>query len=128
MGEFSILTIKLLFLFLPGIIYCLLYERWNFCPKKEFNMFIIYSFLGGVYSYSVYYGFIKLFKIHQDVFFIGDILNCQGDSIHYNEILWPCLISILTVYFISHWRTHHIDKKIFKKSTYTEKFGFLDLF
>ncbi len=128
MGEFSILTIKLLFLFLPGIVFRLLYEHWNFYLNKEFNMFIIYSFLGGVYSYSVYYGIIKLFKIHQDVFFIGDILNCQSGSIHYSEILWACLISILTVYCISHWKTHHINKKIFKKSTYTEPVGFLDLF
>ncbi len=128
MGEFSILTIKLLFLFLPGIIYCLLYERWNFCPKKEFNMFIIHSFLWGVYSYSIYYMIIKLFKIKQEIFFIGDILNTQTGSIHYNEILWACLIAFITVYIISHWKTHHINKKIFKKSTYTEPVGFLDFF
>lgn len=121
MGEFSILTVKLLFLFLPGIIYCLLYERWNLCPRKEFNMFIIHSFVWGVASYTLYYGIIKVFKINQELFFINDILNIEEKSIHYNEIIWACFIAFILVYVASHWKNHHISKKIFKKDTYMQK-------
>ena len=116
MGEFSILTIKLFFLFLPGIIFCIFYERWNLCSKKEFNMFIINSFIWGVVSYSIYYLIIKKLSITQEIFFINDLLNINEANLHYNEILWSCLIAFILVYAISYLKNHNCKKELLKYS------------
>lgn len=122
MGEFSILTIKLLFLFLPGIIYRLLYERWLVRPKREFNYFIIYSFIAGVTFYSIYWGIIKVFfKSNKDIFFIEDLLNINNVSLHYKEILYTILISVIAAYIISWWKNHCVSKKILKVLPFIEK-------
>ena len=62
MNEFSITTVKILLLFLPGIIYCLIHEKITFHPKREFNYFLIRSFVFGVVSYFIYGIYITLFK------------------------------------------------------------------
>ncbi len=121
MGEFSILTIKLLFLFLPGIIFCIFYERWNLCSKKEFNMFVIHSFIWGVISYSIYYLIIKISPIKQEIFFINDLLNINNTDLHYNEILWSCLIAFILVYTISYLKNHNSKNELLKKYSFINK-------
>lgn len=107
MENFSILTIKLLFLFLPGIIYRLLYERWHFRPKQHFNVFIIYSFIGSVVFYGLYYLiFVKLLHIYKQVFFMNNLLNVNDLSLHYIEIFWTVIIAIFSVYIVSWWQNH----------------------
>lgn len=107
MEDFSILTIKLLFLLLPGIIYRLLYERWQFRPKRHFNVFIIYSFIGSVVFYGLYYLiFVKLFHMYKQVFFMNNLLNVDDLSLHYIEIFWTVVIAIFSVYVVS-WEKNH---------------------
>ena len=68
----SITTIKILLLFFPGIIYCLVHEKITFHPKREFNYFLLRSFVFGVISY-ITYGIISVIfqgKDLEDVYFL----------------------------------------------------------
>lgn len=118
MGEFSILTIKLLFLFLPGIVYCLVYDMITFHQKKEFNYFIIHSFIFGVISYFIY-GVITFIKEQSfnEIHFLKDLLN-NNAKLHINEIFYATIIGFVLSIFIAWLKNQSVFKNILNKDFY----------
>lgn len=121
MGEFSELTIKILFLFLPGIIYCLIYEKLTFNPDKEFNYFIIHSFIFGIISYFIY-GIYLCFRGQslEDIHFLTDLLSTGAKQIHVNEIFAASIIGCLLALFITWMKNQRVLYNIFRKNSYKQ--------
>lgn len=63
MDILSITTIKILLLFFPGIIYCLVHEKITFHPKREFNYFLIRSFVLEFFHISYMECTLQFFKV-----------------------------------------------------------------
>jgi len=73
-------TLKLLFLFFPGIIAYLIIQNLTNPSKKSDFYFILYAFVFGVFSYLITYFFAPL--LHIDFNFIGCLFdkNCSIDT------------------------------------------------
>ena len=123
MTGFSILTIKLLFLFLPGIIFSLVYERITFHTKKEFNYFIIHSFIFGVLSYYIYGLYIKLFHNclkTKELYFLKDLLKSNDNSLHIKEIFIASLIGLFLAIIFAWFKNQHVFENIIKGEFYKQ--------
>lgn len=132
MGDFSELTIKLLFLFLPGIIYCILLYKLTFRPKKDFNFFLIYSFIFGIMIYGIY-SITKhfLFGKSFEIYFLKDLF-IHSKTFHYSEVFWVSLLGILLAigysWFTNNKKLHFPTfLKIYNKLNITRKFDRIDV-
>ncbi len=121
MEDLSITTIKILFLFLPGIIYCLIREKITFHQKKEFNYFMIRSFVFGVISYLVYGIYIVIFqkKNLEDISFLKYILS-NNVNIQINEIFFASIIAVIMAILFSWLKNQHVFENIFNKDFYNQ--------
>ncbi len=147
MGNLTEVTIKLLFLFLPGIIYYVLLHKLTFRPKKDFNFFLIYSFIFAVMNYGIYAVLLNIFsKNDSKIHFLSDIFS-KTNSFDYIEIFYVSLIAVVTVSiysFISNnkilfnlniyiqnnkWLRTHVPTflKIYQKIIITKKFERIDV-
>lgn len=107
MGDLSELTIKILFLFLPGIIYCILIHKFTFRPKKEFNMFFLYSFIFGFGIYALYAFIQKIFfKVPTIHFF--DYLFTTPKTFNYEEIAFVSMLAIALAFIYSWFSNQRI--------------------
>ncbi len=113
MGEFSILTIKLLFLFLPGIIFCLVYERITFHTKIQDNL-KIFSVHAFVWSIILYYLYTKFSS--NEVYFLKDLLNTNSNTLHINEIYSVSILSLALAIFAAWIKNQHIFENFRTKS------------
>lgn len=126
MTEFSILTIKLLFLFLPGIIFSLVYEKITFHTKKEFNYFIIHSFIFGVLSYFIYGLYLKIFHSNpskQEIYFLQDLLKSDSNVLHIKEIFIASIIGLFLSILIAWFKNQHVIENLKKVEFYKQFFS-----
>lgn len=121
MEILSITTIKILLLFLPGIIYCLVHEKITFHPKREFNYFLIRSFVFGVLSYFIYGMYITIFqgKTLEDVNFLKYITSSTNiDDLQVNEIFFASICAIIWAIIYAWLKNQHVFENLFSKDFY----------
>lgn len=114
--DFSQLTIKLLLLFIPGIIGASVVELYTNRNKKDWKVFLLSSYFFAVTAYLFYY---LIFK--ESVFF-ENILNSTTD-INVREILWVSFIGLILgviLTYLVNYRLLYTIGFLFKLST---KFG-----
>ena len=116
MDILSITTIKILLLFFPGIIYCLVHEKITFHPKREFNYFLIRSFVFGVLSYFVYGMYITIFqgKTLEDVVFLKYITSATKiDELQVYEIFYASICATTWAIIYAWLKNQHVFENIF---------------
>lgn len=116
MGNLTELTLKLLFLFFPGIIYYVILHKITFRPKKDFNFFLIYSFIFSLMSYAIYAIILKVFKFSDTkIHFLSDIFS-KTNQFDYSEIFYVTLVAIITVliysFFVNKKVLYNLNKRI----------------
>lgn len=122
--EFTEFTIKLLFLFLPGIIATLVIDVLTTHRKRNIFYFIIYSFVFGTFSYLILNILIKInnwivekrgYYPTWNSKFLDAVYN-SDISINTNEVLSSSIIGIIvglfTVFIINHKLVYRIAKKL----------------
>ncbi len=97
--EFTELTMKLLFIFFPGIIITLLYDRLTSQPQRSPFFFLVYSFVFGMSTYIIL-GLIDLFR--NSNFFIFPLIYDVSHQIDSWTILRALIISIPLVIVLSY--------------------------
>lgn len=107
--ELSELLVRVLFLFLPGIIATIVIEMLTSHRKRQAMHFIIHSYLLGVMSYGLllFIVFInnKIVIIRGEVptwevTFLKTLFN-DKENIHVNEVFWASLIGLLVAILIT---------------------------
>lgn len=121
----SITTIKILLLFFPGIIYCLVHEKITFHPKREFNYFLLRSFVFGVISY-ITYGIISVIfqgKDLEDVYFLKYLTSSKDiDYIQVYEIFFASCIAVIIAIVYAWFKNQCVFANIFNKDFYNKFF------
>lgn len=114
--EITDFTMKLLILFIPGILGALLIEIMTIPKNKEWKRYLLYSYLISVISYSFYWIIVK------ESTFFSTLLISKGELNVY-EIIWSSIIALIISTLIS----IIINKKLFYrlaiKLNLTDKFG-----
>lgn len=118
MGNLTELTLKLLFLFFPGVIYYVILHKITFRPKKDFNFFVIYSFIFALMSYALYAVILKIFVgVDSKISFLSDIFF-KSSEFNYMEVFNVTLVAIITVVIYSFF----VNKKVlYNINRYLEK-------
>ncbi|WP_409295052.1 DUF6338 family protein [Peribacillus sp. SCS-26] len=96
--EFSEFAVRLLLIFFPGMLAVLAYEAFTRRQKREFNVFITYSFLFGFLAYFSLYLLIELLRllgidIHQ-ITFLEYVFNSEA-PIAIREVIYGSLIALI---------------------------------
>lgn len=131
--NISDLALRIILLFLPGIISWFIIEKLIISRKREFSYFIVYSFLLAFLSYYSYDSFLLIinifFKTSYYTEFFSFLVNTNEPlkvSI-FSEILKVSgiafIFSLILAFFINK-RTFH---KILQKCTITKRFSEPDL-
>lgn len=106
---FNETTIKILFLFLPGIISVSIMQYFkNKNVKYTVNETFLYSFINGVFSYVIYS------LVNKDI--LTKLINYDNNNfpLVIDDIFYLCLIGIFLGVFFTYLRTHGIINKIFR--------------
>ncbi len=116
--QLSELTIRIILLFLPGVICWFFLEKLIISRKREFSYFIIYSFLLAFLSYFTYYSIVYLLKLipalnTPDVKFFSLLLNL--DKPLGEGILFEIFLVSLTAFLLALGLSLIINNRIFHK-------------
>ncbi|MFH0702025.1 MAG: DUF6338 family protein [bacterium] len=126
MGELTNFTLKIMCLFLPGIISYLIIESLIFYKKKEFSYFIVYSFVLGFLAYFNYYGILyvlnklNILNIDNQIYFFN-VLNNTDSKIKFLEIFWVSILAVANAIIISYIINEKLFHKIMRKFNVTKK-------
>jgi hypothetical protein len=133
--NFSELTIKLLLIFLPGIIATIIVDNLTTHRNRDFKYFIINSYLLGMLTYLllnllisinnsivIWNGFEPTLKMK----FLGNLLN-MSDQISIKEVFFATLLAILIGIIVSVCINYKIFHQIAIKLGITRKFGDADV-
>jgi len=128
--ELSEFSLKIIFLFIPGIVSLLIIEKLSFHREYKLYQILIYSLILGFANYSFYYVLIELFNaIFQTCYscmFFTTLIN-KSTQIDFWEILKVSFLSIVIGYLFSALINHKVLNKIGKLLRVTRKFGDLDV-
>lgn len=131
--NFTELTIKILFIFFPGLIAVIIINNLTTHKKVEFKFFIIYSFILGTLSYmviyillivnNIYLGF-NGFKSHKNLAFM-DVLTNNESFVNGKEIIFATIIafflSLLISLILNNGWLHIIARKLKITNQFGEK-------
>lgn len=128
--SLDVLTIKLLFLFFPGIICAYIVDKLTVHePRNEFH-FMLRSFVFGLSSYFLYWIAIK--AINQfvnsslEVVFLNSLASGMPD-ISCREIFWVTVLAVILGLIITVESTYKLFMKVVQRIKITRKFGDIDV-
>ncbi len=130
--KFTELTVKLLFLFAPGIISVITYRKLTTGKELTPFYFTIYAFIMGIAAYSFFYLFATLqcifagtpVTVHFDLL-SGIFKKDQGlDTL---EIFITCIIGFILSFIIAAIHNRGLINKLGQKLKITRKEGFEDV-
>lgn len=130
--QISELTLRLLLLFLPGMITVLMIEYLTVYKERKPFYFFIYSFILGFLAYYTFFAGLKVGKLiffsnsNVDVRFLSALFD-KSASIDYREILWVSLASIFNGFFISFVVNRKYFHRFSQKLGITKKFAEIDV-
>ena len=130
---FSIVAVKLLFLLLPGLIGKKIIDKFSLSKdKKDFNYFIIDSFIIGCVSYFILF-FVTKFSNHNNLQINNNFIDLYtfASKIDYEEVIYASIISVVISILYSYARENDWFFKLSRLFFYQLKklpFNFLNLF
>lgn len=129
--NFSELTVRLLLIFFPGIIAALIINSLTTHKKKDFNFFLLYSFLLGLTSYFIVYLCVFVnniivnlngYKAKLKLQFLESLTNGKS-PIQISEVLITTFIAIVIAIVISFIMNQGLLHKMARKLKVTSQFG-----
>jgi len=130
--EISEFTIRLILLFLPGIISFLVIEKLTVMKERGPFYFVMYTFILGFFSYFMFVFILWLVNllprvsIDTDVKFLKALLNTE-ENIDVNEILWISILSLVNGFILSFIINKKYFHRLAQKFKITNKFADLDV-
>ncbi|MEI6056861.1 MAG: DUF6338 family protein [Lentisphaerota bacterium] len=128
--NLSDFTIRILLLFLPGIICSIFVDKFTTHKKKTPFYFVIVSFTYGFVSYFSYWLLLKLlslvFSINSRLYFTSSLLD-NSMPISFGEIVWVCITAAVLSYVISFIINRSFHYKIARILSVTNKFAETDV-
>ncbi len=135
--ELSELSIRLLLLFLPGIIATIIIDTLTEHYERKSLDFFIYSFILGIGSYLFLYLTVGIFKVLLSAFFFYDpksweinFLECiynVNQKINIFEVGFGCISGIILALLICYSINHKLLNRFAKWLDISRKFGDLDV-
>lgn len=128
--EFSEFALKIMLLFLPGIVSFLIVDKLT--NHKEFKLYqiLIYSLLYGFLCYYFYYLLITAWKIlfKSEIYFsFFNTLIDKEDVLDFKEIAYVTILSILVGFISTFFINYEILNKFARKLKITKKFNDVDV-
>lgn len=129
--EISELTIKLLLLFLPGILTNLIVRSLTVTVRKKQDpvfYFLIHSFVYGFVAYFSFYflkpaiNWLPCCSLDTQIHFLNALQN-PNTRVDFSEIAWVCLISVIQGFIISCAINNTLFHKFAQLLRITKKFG-----
>jgi hypothetical protein len=130
--EISEFTLRLLLLFLPGIVVTLIIERFTVSDEKRHFYFIIISFIMGILSYTLYTILLKLIDfiickdIDTEVIFLKALIDKEL-KIEFSEVLLVSLLAIILGFAIAKIINAKLMFRFAQKIGITKKFAEIDV-
>jgi len=128
--EFSELALKIILLFLPGIVSLLIID--NLTNHKEYKLYekAIYSLVYGFICYYLYYLLLIIYRFWFKVeiyFSFFNALTNNESVLDFNEIGYATIISIFVGFIFSAFVNYKIVNKIARKLKITKKYSEVDV-
>ena len=130
--EISEFTIRVILLFLPGIISFLIIEKLTVMKERGPFYFVIYTFILGFFSYFTFAIVLWLINtlpsVSRDtsVKFLKALLNSK-EEIEITEVVWVSVLSIMNGFILSFIINRKYFHRLAQKMNITSKFGELDV-
>lgn len=128
--QLSEFTLKLLFLFLPGVISRLIMEKLTVCEEKRHFYFILYSFVFGMLAYVTYFLILQILGIFltigTDVKFI-ECLFTKDSAIDNTEIFIVSSIAVILGFVLSFIKNEYFLYEFARKLGVTKRFAEIDV-
>ncbi len=125
--EISDLTVRILFLFLPGIICSVIVDIFTVHRPKDVFHYLLESFIYGVLSYFIYWLWLKLpFTENKPMNFMYALFD-NNKVIVYKEIFCGCIAAVLLGISITYISTYKLHTRLAHRIKMTKKFGELDV-
>lgn len=133
--EFSELTIRLLLIFFPGILASLIIDSLTVHRGREFNMFILNSFILGLTSYFILYIIVSINNLlvqmmglipTWEINFLNSLID-KSSNINIKEVIAASIIAIFLAFVVSTAINYKILHRFSKRLKITKKFGQLDV-
>lgn len=113
--SFSELTLKLLILFIPGVVAILIIDLFTNHSKKDLKYFLLHSYLLSIIAYFVH----SLFRKNS---FFTNILDSQI-NIDISELLQVSIVGFLLGVLLSYLINYKVLYKLAAKIKLSKKFG-----
>ena len=129
--NFTEFMFKLLFIFLPGIIYSFMVDALTMHPPRDRFFFILKSFIAGMVTYSVLYGFLLIPEIWKESYsmkftFLRSIFD-KSITPDFREIFFACLISIVLAILATFTINYKLGHKLAQRFKISNKYGEMDV-
>lgn len=130
--DISELTVKLLFLFLPGIITRMMVERLTVPHDRSQMYFFLHAFISGVFAYAEYGLILSSWnwavhgKARADMRFLANLVD-SSQPLAYVEVLYVCGIAIVNGFLLSALINRNLLNRLARALRVTKKFGDLDV-
>lgn len=130
--DISELTVKLLFLFLPGIITRLMIERLTVPHDKNQLYFFLHAFTAGVLAYTEYGLALAAWSLavqgeaRVDVHFLSNLVDSKQPLV-YNEVVSVCAIAIINGFVLSALINRSYLNRFARWLGATKRFGNFDV-
>ena len=126
----SDLTVRIILLFLPGIISKLILEQLTVYKDHRFSYFVVYSLLLGFLSYFSYMIFLSLVglfaEVDRTVIFFGALTDEEA-KVDFSEIFYVCIVSIILGFMLSYMINRNFLHRFATFIRLTNKFGDIDV-
>ncbi|OAN16493.1 hypothetical protein A3K86_10745 [Photobacterium jeanii] len=129
--NISDFALKLLILFLPGIICSFIVDTFTNHKERAKFEFIINSYVYGLLSYGFYWllisklgGLVAIEETH--VIFLASLFD-QSKVVSFKEIFNVCIVATLLGALITYVHTHKLHFRLLRFLRVTKKFGELDV-
>jgi hypothetical protein len=130
--QISEFTIRLLLLFLPGLVTFLIIESLTVSKTKSNVYFFIYSFILGFFNYFTYYLILKIsalifcHKSSVDVKFLIALFN-KNALIDYKEIIFVSFLAVINGFLLSLLVNRKFLHRFAQWAKITKKFAEIDV-
>jgi len=130
--ELSALTVRLLLLFLPGIVCAYVLDAFTSELSKDKFFFLLRSFVFGVASYAIYGMLLRLgnklwiLSSHKDLSFLA-ALGDPATPIAYSEVFSTCLIGLVLGGFLAWSWNRRYPYRLAQRVGVSKRFGDRDV-
>jgi hypothetical protein len=129
--EFTEFSLRLLLIFLPGIIFSYIVDSLTMHPPRDRFFFILKSFVSGSITYFIYFITLNVLaktsdKIACKLNFLTAIFD-KNQSIDVQEICYVCISSVILACLFTYCVNYKLGNRIAQKLRLTRKFAEMDV-